>query len=213
MADEPVAAAATDTPAPEVAATPNLVADVAAGAEAPAVVAEPEKPTAPVVPEAYEYVPPDGMKVDPASLEPFNAHAKELGLSQEQYKGLVDFALARDANNAAAPAKAWEALQTQWRGEVMADTSISDGKGLTPEASEAVVRVLSQFGQDGSLKQALAITGAGNNPAIVKAFVAIGKAMGAAGPLGFGKPASTLPKGNDFDSVAARLYPQAQGAQ
>lgn len=221
MADEPVVAA-TETPAVDPAAAavpapaPNLLNDNPAAAapeptEAPVTPPAPEEPKAPVVPETYEFTAPEGVTVDAAQLEPFNAKAKEFGLTQEQYQGVVNYAIEREAQMSAAPGKAWESVQSQWRDAVLADTSISDGKALTPEASTAVSQMMQRFGTP-ELKQALYDTGAGNNPAVVKAFVEIGKAMQAGGMLDTGKPLQNTPKGNGLDAIAARMYPSNQGA-
>lgn len=211
MADEPVttAPAAEPTPAAPVA---NLIAGVAAANPAPAV--DPGNPAAPVdpapavpvVPEKYEYKPPEGIEVSEEGLSSFNAKAKELGLTQDQYKAAVDFALARDAENAKADGATWDALQTQWQGETFNDPAIGDGKKLLPEVSQAISRVNQEFGSP-ELIRALEITGAGNNPEVVRFFHKIGKALGDAGSLQFGKPAPATPKGNSFEEVAGRLYP------
>jgi hypothetical protein len=208
MADETAPAAAPVVDAAPVAEAPvaNLLADNVSAKPVEAAVEKPVEAAKPVVPEVYEYTPPDGMKVEPEALNAFTDKAKELGLSQDQYKTLVDFALSRDAANAAAPGKAWGALQESWRGEVMNDPKLSDGKGLLPDVSQSIARVSQEFGSP-ELMKALQVTGAGNNPDVVRFFAKIGAAMGDAGSLQFGKPASNTPRGNSFEDVAARLYP------
>ncbi|GBQ07881.1 hypothetical protein AA15669_1576 [Saccharibacter floricola DSM 15669] len=67
-----------------------------------------------------------------------------------------------------------------------------------------VGHVFDQFGGK-DLRLALAETGAGNHPQIIRAFNAIGKALGAAQTPDKGKPASEL-KGNSFEDIARRRY-------
>src|SRR6185503_5483162 len=63
-------------------------------------------------------------------------------------------------------------LQNKWVSEIKADPEIG---GVRLEASMAsAARAIDRLGVPG-LKEALNLTGAGNNPAVVKAFVRLGQ--------------------------------------
>ena len=68
--------------------------------------------------------------------------------------------------------KAFVDLQTKWVGEVKADPEIGGDK-LTASMALAA-RAIDRLGVPG-LKEALDLTGAGNHPDVVKAFVRLGQ--------------------------------------
>lgn len=71
-------------------------------------------------------------------------------------------------------AESWQKTTEQWAADVKADKEIGGDK-LTANLS-AAQRALEQFG-DPELKEYLDSTGLGNHPALVKAFIKVGKAM------------------------------------
>ena len=71
-------------------------------------------------------------------------------------------------------AEAWQKQTEGWAETVKADKEIGGDK-LTANLS-AAQRALEQFG-DTELKEYLDSTGLGNHPALVKAFIKVGKAM------------------------------------
>lgn len=153
---------------------------------------EAEKPAGP--PEKYEaFTLPDGLQADDAQLTEFGDFARDLGLSQEAAQKLLD----RYAGVLSEPAKAYQQVQETWIGEIKADKEIG-GANLEKSLGLAA-KALDQFGGK-QLREALNVTGAGNHPAIVRAFVAIGKAISEDTFVGGGK---TAPE----KSLAQSLYP------
>ncbi len=213
MSETTAAAPAAETTTP--ATSGSVLGDALPPAGAPEkvdTVVPPPAPEAPVVPEAYDFAAPEGFTVDDAAVDGYKTLAREMGLSQEQFAKLSGYGIEQLKAATAAPAAAWQAMQSEWVGQVAADPELGmvDGK-LAPEAAQHVARVAQAYGTP-ELMQALALTGAGNHPAVIKAFVAIGKAMGAAGPLDQGKPAPATRQGNSFGEIASRLYPTMQSA-
>ena len=153
MADETI----ETTPTPAMAEESVLTAPEAPALEAP----------------AYgEFKLPDGATVDGESLEHATALFKEAGLPQEQAQKFIDLALSREQAAATRGVQAFVDLQTKWVSEIKADPEIG---GTRFEASMASAgRAIDRLGVPG-LKEALNLTGAGNNPAIVKAFVRLGQ--------------------------------------
>ena len=215
---DPASAPAGDPAAAAVVAPAAAPADpstLLSGAKVdPAPAADPAKtpPAAPVIPETYEFKAPEGVEIAPAEVEGYQAVAKEIGLSQEQFDRLAAFHITKAQEAANAPRLAYETMKREWVTQVMADPDLGapDGKSLAPEAARNAALAIDRFGGD-DLRRALIMTGAGDNPAVVKAFVEMGKSLSLATKLDLGRPATATRKGNTFDDLAASLYGK-QGA-
>jgi hypothetical protein len=183
--------------APETVPTPTPVM-----AEESLLTDTPQQPEAP----AYgEFKLPEGATVDGASLEQATALFKEAGLPQEQAQKFIDLAVSREQAAAHKGVQAFVDLQTKWVSEIKADPEIG---GTRFEASMALAsRAIDRLGVPG-LKEALNLTGAGNNPAIVKAFVRLGQMVSEdrfmpgrnAAPAASRSPAETIYDGNPKQS-------------
>ncbi|HHA1963084.1 TPA: peptidase [Enterobacter kobei] len=126
-------------------------------------------------PEKYEFKPAEGQELDTAALEQFEPIARELNLSNEQAQKMVDLYGTKILPMVQQQqAEAWQKTTEQWAADVKADKEIGGDK-LTANLS-AAQRALDQFG-DPELKEYLDSTGLGNHPALVKAFIKVGKAM------------------------------------
>lgn len=160
----------------------------------------------PKVPEKYEFTPPEGMEIDKEALSSYEALAREHGLSQDQFNAITKHGLEFFQNRLTGLAEQHAALQQGWRETALKDKTLSDGENLKPEVMQNVAHVFSQFGgEEDALRKALVETGAGNHPAVIHAFNAIGKALGAAQTPDRGKPASEL-KDNSYEAIARRRY-------
>ena len=170
----PTATQATAPPADAPSPTP-VVAQTALGAppgqEEPKVAA-PEAPDPPPVPAYTEFKLPDGASVDAAALKAATDLFKEARLPQEQAQKFIDLAVSREQAAANASVKAFVDLQNKWVSEIKADPDIGGAKLDASLASAA--RAIDRLGVPG-LREALNLTGAGNHPAVVKAFVRLGQ--------------------------------------
>lgn len=165
------------------------------------------------VPEKYEFKLPDGVALDEKVMEAVTPIFKEAGLTQEVAQKLMDFHTAQiqAAAKAGTDAGAAEYTRTRegWRTELAADPEIG---GKLPEVKVAVGRALDALG-DAKLatdfRAAMDLTGAGDNPAFVKAFYKFaqafteGKAVRGTGPSIAGQTPGPAPK----PSPAKALYP------
>jgi hypothetical protein len=117
---------------------------------------------------------PDGMTLDAAALEAAQALFGEARLSQAQAQKFVDFALGRELAAQHRSLQAFQDLQERWVEEVKADPAIGGTKlnGALAHAARAIDRL-----GGSELRQALDLTGAGNHPAVVRAFVALGRLL------------------------------------
>jgi hypothetical protein len=162
-----------------VVAPANLLAD-AATKPAETTEVKPEtteaKPVDPAtqVPEAYELIAPEGVVIDEALAASYKAAAKAAGLTQEQFaKATPEFAKIVDGLRAEA-FNQWTTMQNTWVSEIKADAEYGGAK-LEATISEAA-RAVDAFGGK-VLRDALKVTGAGNHPALIKAFAQIGRAI------------------------------------
>lgn len=149
--------------------------------------------------ESYaDFTLPTGIEIDPHSL----TEAKQLfaadGLSQERAQSYVDLYANKLKEAVEAPYKLWAETQHDWQQAVKTDREIGGARlaGNLAIAAKAVDR----FGGD-ALRQALNVSGAGNHPDVIRAFIRIGKAIS--------EDALVLGRGvaQDIRSRADRLYP------
>lgn len=125
-------------------------------------------------PEKYEFTAGEGVELDSEALKDFEPVARDLNLTNEQAQKLVDAYPKILAGVQQRQAEAWQKQTEGWAETVKADKEIG-GDRLTANLS-AAQRALEQFG-DSELKEYLDSTGLGNHPALVKAFIKVGKAM------------------------------------
>lgn len=155
-------------------------------------VADPARPT------YTDFKLPDGLKLDPERAKAATELFADSGLSQEQAQKFMDMHVAEVTAAAGKGAKDFVDLQNKWVSEVKADPEIGGDK-LTASLADSSRAIDRLGGPD--LRAALDLTGAGNNPAIVKAFVRMGQ-MIKEDKFAPGNPAAPTPPG----SVAERLY-------
>jgi len=125
-------------------------------------------------PSYGEFKLPEGVTLDAEQLRPATELFAESGLSQEQAQKFIDLAVARESAAAQRGVQAFVELQNRWVAEVKADPDIGGDK-LTA-ALAAAARGIDRLEVPG-LREALSFTGAGNHPAVVRAFVRLGQML------------------------------------
>lgn len=129
----------------------------------------------PAVEQRGDYEPfklPEGAVVDPESLAAAAELFRASSLDQEQAQKFIDLAVSREQAAARKGAQAFVDLQNKWVSEIKADPDIG-GNRLTASLASAS-RAIDRLAVPG-LREALNLTGAGNHPAVVKAFVRLGQ--------------------------------------
>jgi hypothetical protein len=119
-----------------------------------------------------EFTLPEGVTANAESLKPATELFAETGLNQEQAQKFIDLAMARESAAAHRSVQAFVDLQNQWVSEIKADPDIGGDRLKASLASAG--RAIDRLGIPG-LREALNFTGAGNHPAVVKAFVRLGQ--------------------------------------
>ncbi len=169
----------------------------------------PKEEPKPKAPEEYaEFAIPEGTALDEQTATEFKGLAKELDLTQEQAQKLLDFGGGKLRTQIEAPYKLWAKTQADWQAEVKADPELGGTKFQDTRKSAAQVFVpgesnpfVKNEAEAQSLRDALNMTGAGNNPAMVRFFARIGKLLAEPGPLTGGPVKDTA------DTLLAKMYP------
>jgi hypothetical protein len=126
-------------------------------------------------PASYEaFTLPEGVAVDGDALKSASDLFAESGLSQAQAQKFIDLATSREQAIAQKSMQAFVDLQNHWVSEIKADPDIGGDRLKASLASAA--RAIDRLDVPG-LREALSFTGAGNHPAVVKAFVRLGRLM------------------------------------
>jgi hypothetical protein len=128
----------------------------------------------PTRPTYGDFKMPEGVTVDAEQLKPVTELFAASGLDQEQAQKFIDLALARETAATQRGTQAFVDLQNQWVSEIKADPDIGGDRLELSLASAA--RAIDRLEVPG-LREALGFTGAGNHPAVVKAFVRLGRLL------------------------------------
>lgn len=175
----PRAAAPPADPAP---------AEPAAAEPAPA---EPAPSTDPAKPAPLEFKLPEGFQADQAQLTQLSEILQTKDISpQEMGQKLVDLYVAEQAKAAKAQETAWENMQQTWVQELEADPKLG-GSNLA-RTQEVLGKALDVYGGKDAqaIRDAFALTGAGNNPAIVRFIHSMAAALNEGAPVNTGQPAN-----------------------
>lgn len=178
------------------------------------------KPEEPKGTPAYEpFKAPEGYELDATLVEKFSPLAKELGLDQAGAQRLVDFYGEAALAAAEAPHQAFETMQADWRKDVIASKDLGNGKdGLKPEVAARINSAIDSLPEAirQPFKEAMTLTGAGNNLAFIRAFDALAQKLPREGSLVSGKGPSaggqTAP-GAGPKSMAQAIFPNLNSAR
>ncbi len=148
---------------------------------------------------------PDGITAEDPVLAAFLEGAAKGGMDAESVHAIVESIGPEMQKALAAPYQAWKDLQETWQGAVKADSEIGGDKlaGVVSTVNRALTAVCGDMLAD--IKTALETTGAGNNPAVIKAMYRMAKGLvEPSGPV-TGTPPNPQPAKNP----AKLLYPSA----
>jgi hypothetical protein len=163
-------------------------------------------------PEKYDFKAPEGQTLDAKTIEAVTPIFKELGLTNDQAQKLVEFQAARDTAATDAAYKAYETTRTDWRKEIVG-SDLGDGKeGLKPEIKKNIDTAIGALGDAKAIegfKAAMDLTGAGDNPAFVRAMSKLGSLLAEGTPVRgtAPSPAGQSAPGTAKPSPAAAMYP------
>ena len=135
-----------------------------------------------VVPEKYEFEPPEGVEVDPSKIEVFGETAKELGLNQKQFQRLVEYDIERSAAALQEMSTQFSERINHWAEDTKADKELG-GENLDENLGLAK-RAIDTFGSPQLAKLIDAPSadnpdglGLGNHPEVIRLFYRVGRAI------------------------------------
>lgn len=161
----------------------------------------------PMKPEDYKLDLPEGIAADDPLLTAFLEGAAKGGMDNESVQAVVSSLGPKLAEQMAAPMKAWTSLNEQWQAEVKADPVI--GGANLPTTIKTVQDAMNLVGtpeEVAACREALTMTGAGNNPAIVRLMHRMASRLVEKGAVQGNSPAESR-------SPAAVLYPTHNAAK
>lgn len=159
--------------------------------------------------EYKDFVLPEGATLDAKTLADAKALFAESKLPQDQAQKFIDYHVSAVKAAHEGNIAAFEKLQTGWRDEIMADPQIGGAKFEThtlPALSKFITSFCPDAASQKAFKEAVNMTGVGNNPHFVRALARAGAALMEGQPAAGGKPAK--PTQRDFDAMASNMYPQ-----
>ena len=152
-------------------------------------------------PEAYaDFSIPEGHTLDAATIESATPIFRELGLSQDQAQKLVDFYSAKIGEINSQNEGFMEQMRTEWRNQLSADKEIG-GKldAVKVDIGRALDRIPAEVRT--AYKEAMDLTGAGDNPAIIKAMYSLAQLVNEGTPVRGDNPS---PHGQSRTGVETR---------
>jgi len=144
----------------------------------------------------------DNFVVDEELRDEFLGVVNNQELSpKDRAQGLLDLYTKAATKASETASNEWNELQTKWQGEVKADAEIGGAK--LPETLGRIGQLIDQYG-DAETRTAFDLTGAGNNPAVIKFLNKVAAKLVEGGPVS-GQPAAVE------SSTAAKLFPTMKG--
>ncbi len=174
---------------------------------------EAKKEPAAGAPEKYTpFTVPEGKELSPELTKEAEGTFKELNLSQEQGQKLVDLWNKNTSDLSSKLDQMVADQRKEWRDAIAKDKTIGNGTDNLSDASKkSIADAIAASGDakaQSSLKSALDLTGAGDHPDIVRAFVALGKLVGEATAVrGQGPTTHSQAKPGQPRSAAQAMYP------
>jgi hypothetical protein len=170
------------------------------------------KPTPPAVPDKYEFKAAEGHSIDDAVVARFTPIFKELGLSQDAAQKLFDAYNAQSKTNAENTTKLVNDMREGWRNDIAKDPIL--GPKLDTVKADIGRAKASLFENDPvglkAFNEAADLTGAGDHPAFVKAWVKIAQRINEGTHVSGGNPSEhgqTAPDRSARPTAAQAMYP------
>ena len=150
------------------------------------------KPEAGKAPEKYELKAPEGYEIDAKVLEEVTPIFKELGLDNAAAQRLADVWNKHSIETAKSIEDAVTTQRNTWRDEIAKAPDLGDGKdGFKPEVRKNINTAIQAIGDEKAIaafKEAMDLTGAGDNPAFARAMNTFGKLLGEGTPVPWQRP-------------------------
>lgn len=127
----------------------------------------------------------EGFEIAPAMMESFSTIAKEAGLSTEAAQKLLDLQTSFQETSLAESREIIVAQDKEWKAELEKDPEFAGSAGVA--VRDTIASMISQFGSP-EVVQVFDAYGLSNNPALVRCFAKMGKALSEGRPTSTGAP-------------------------
>lgn len=141
---------------------------------------------------------PEGVEKNEEVWKEFGEVAAKHGLSQEAAQAVIDLHGKTLQKVADQPYQKWRDTQDNWQAEVRKDGELG-GKNFDV-MRRTISKAFDEYG-DPKVREALDFTGAGNNPAVIRTFYRMAKALTEGGPVPAPAPGKPMP------TAAEAMYP------
>ena len=160
-------------------------------------------------PETYsQWTVPEGFTLDEGVSKEIGGLFKGMKLSQEQGQKLVDFYTKQTSESANQPYQVWQETQEQWVKEVKADRELGPRLNEVKTTISRAIDGLNDPKLARDFREAMDFTGAGNNPAFIKAFWKLAQMVTEGGHVAGGGPSAQGQRRQGEQTSAARaMYP------
>lgn len=180
------------------AAEAKIAADAKAAEDAKASEAAKANDTKAIPFKLEEIKLPDGVELDPVISNDFVGLVNKFGLGRDAVNELVALQAKAMTEASAKGSEAWNNLQDTWKAEITADPVFGGAK--LPETLGGIAKIMDKFGTP-EVRAAFDLTGAGNNPHIIKFLAAVARNFAEGTLIPAGQPAVS------GDSAAKKLFP------
>lgn len=180
------------------AAKAKIAEEAAAKVKADEAIAAEKKAAEEKAAKEYTVKSPEGVELEPASLTEFTSVSKEAGLSAEQAQALVNWYGKNALTKANEQAKTWETTNAKWVEQAKTDKEFGGDKFT--KSVDTAKQAIAKYGTP-EFNEALALTGMGNHPEMIRFLSRVGKAFAEDG-MKDGKPL-----GGATVSAAKLLFP------
>ncbi len=160
-------------------------------------------------PEAYNtWTVPEGFQIDEGVSKEIGGLFKSMNLTQEQGQKLVDFYTKQTAESANQPYQVWQETQEAWVKEVKADRELGPRLNEVKTTISRAIDGLNDPKLARDFREAMDYTGAGNNPAFIKAFWKLAQRVTEGGHVaGTGPSGESQKRAGEQTSAARAMYP------
>jgi hypothetical protein len=168
-----------------------------------------QKPSAEGAPETYaQFSVPQGYELDEGVAKEASAIFKSMNLNQTQAQQLVDFYVGKTTETANQPYQVWQETQEKWIKEVKADPQLGPRLNEVKTTISKAIDGLNDPKLAKDFREAMDYTGAGNNPAFIRAFWKLAQMVTEGGHVAGGGPSpGGQRRANDVPSAARAMYP------
>ena len=153
-------------------------------------------------PESYsDFKFPEGFESNDEILNEAKGLFKDLNLAQGNAQRLIDLYSKVSQQSAEAPFKLWQETQQRWVDEVKASPDIG---GKLDQVRSTISKAIDGLGDSklaADFREAMDYTGAGNNPAFIRAFYALAQKVTEGGPI-----SGNVPRAKPATAASA-MYP------